>query len=142
MQTNFTHLMVRVTDIPRSVRFYENAFDFVSVRSSRVAGIQDMVGYPHEWVDVNFIEHPSGLTIELVHAPATEAVPAPGEDILGFSGPGHLACRVEDIATVTAQVLKHGGAVVEQSRVTRPGGTQVVFVRDPDGTKIELVQPA
>lgn len=136
-----THAMIRVSDLERSAAFYREVLEFRPTRRTRVDNAEDIVGAPHEWVDVQFLEHPAGPTIELVHAPATPAERAPHDTVLGFAGLNHLACQVDDVDRVIAVALAHGGRVIDSSRSIRPNGRQVVFICDPDGTRLELVGP-
>ena len=53
----------------------------------------------------------------------------------------HLSFRVEDLEAVTARLVALGGRVLEDTRVDNPRyGASVLFLVDPDGTRIELVQ--
>jgi len=81
-----------------------------------------------------------GTRIELLYFPAgylQEEVPRP----MNRLGLTHLSLRVESLDAVLAAVAETGGAVLADSRIDIPvSRSSAVFVTDPDGLRIELVQ--
>ena len=53
---------------------------------------------------------------------------------------GHFALEVEDVRRA-AETLAEGGHPPLGAVITRPNGSSSVFVRDPDGNLVELIQP-
>jgi catechol 2,3-dioxygenase-like lactoylglutathione lyase family enzyme len=53
---------------------------------------------------------------------------------------GHFALEVEDVGRA-AEALAEGGYPPLGAVITRPDGSASVFVRDPDGNLVELIQP-
>jgi lactoylglutathione lyase len=53
----------------------------------------------------------------------------------------HLSFLVEDLDAALAQLRALGAHVLDETRLGREGaGPQAIFVTDPDGTRIELVE--
>jgi len=53
----------------------------------------------------------------------------------------HLSFRVDDLAATLQMIEKAGFAVLERTRIDIPAfEAGAVFITDPDGTLIELVQ--
>jgi catechol 2,3-dioxygenase-like lactoylglutathione lyase family enzyme len=53
----------------------------------------------------------------------------------------HLSLRVDDLDAQLARLVEAGVEVLEPTRIDLPeAGVKAVFVSDPDGTRIELVQ--
>ena len=57
------------------------------------------------------------------------------------NGFGHVAIGVEDAYAACAEVKRRGGTVVREAGPMKHGTTVIAFVTDPDGYKIELIQP-
>jgi lactoylglutathione lyase len=60
-------------------------------------------------------------------------------------GVTHLSFRVEDVDDLTAVIVAAGGTLVEQTRTvlgeaTDPAAPRFIYLTDPDGTRIELMQ--
>jgi predicted enzyme related to lactoylglutathione lyase len=47
---------------------------------------------------------------------------------------------VMDLPAVVAAVAQNGGKILQQTRIEQDGITKAIFVTDPDGMRIELVQ--
>ena len=79
------------------------------------------------------------MRIELLHyrEPATDGRPSDRRNLLGFT---HLSFWVDDIDEVLPRLVAAGGVVLEGTRRTL--GVDLVFVADPDGARIELMQRA
>jgi catechol 2,3-dioxygenase-like lactoylglutathione lyase family enzyme len=55
----------------------------------------------------------------------------------------HLSFEVDDIAATEARLLALGGAPLPDARIRldrEPASISLVFLTDPDGTRIELLQ--
>jgi len=53
---------------------------------------------------------------------------------------GHIALGMDDIYTACQHIAEKGGKVVRQPGPMKHGTTEIAFVEDPDGYKIELIQ--
>ena len=82
-----------------------------------------------------------GTRIELLYYPVAghEATATPRPmNRLGFT---HLSLRVADLEAVAAAIEQGGGVNLAQTRVDNAAwGSKAVFVTDPDGLRIELLQ--
>jgi catechol 2,3-dioxygenase-like lactoylglutathione lyase family enzyme len=57
----------------------------------------------------------------------------------------HVALLVDDLGSVLEQIAISGWKAAGKPQILKRGpnaGKRVVYVRDPDGTTIELMQPA
>ncbi len=53
----------------------------------------------------------------------------------------HMAMRVDDLASLLVELEAAGVEILEESRVQNPAfESDVVYVLDPDGVRIELIQ--
>jgi lactoylglutathione lyase len=118
------HMAYRVTDLAASLDFY-TALGYGEVGRIDIGDAASLIvlKFPGEEV----------VTLELVHRPADGPV-----DIgTGFS---HLVVQVDQLAA-TIEALSQAG--LRPGPVERPGGPdgpKTVWLTDPDGYRIELVQ--
>ncbi len=85
-----------------------------------------------------FLER-DGTTLELqqLSFPDGRELPVP-EVGLGWS---HIGLRVDDAEKVADALCALGGHVIDSSRYRDPElGSQVFFVSDPDGARVELIE--
>lgn len=134
----FSHLAIRVSDVEASRRFYRDAFGFEERTQLTIKGGPTalLLGDPDVQLDAIFLER-DGVVIELqkIHYPD-------GDTRAGFVRMGlcHFGLYVRDLDAVLAAVIEFGGDVVESSRMRNADyGSDLVFVSDPDGTFIELI---
>jgi lactoylglutathione lyase len=78
------------------------------------------------------------LKIELLHfaEPRSTGAPSASRGQIGFT---HLSFFVDDVDTVALHLATLGGEVLATTRAQL--GYEVVFVSDPDGTRVELMAP-
>ena len=78
------------------------------------------------------------LKIELLHftAPVANGTPSARRNQLGFT---HLSFFVDDVDVVAARLTSLGGTIQPGTRAAL--GYDVLFLADPDGTRIELMGP-
>jgi len=78
------------------------------------------------------------LKIELLHfaEPAATGRPSASRGSIGFT---HLSFFVDDVDRVAAELAALGGEILTATRAQL--GYEVVFVADPDGTRVELMAP-
>ena len=55
------------------------------------------------------------------------------------NGFGHIALGVTNIKKTCAQIKENGGKVTREPGPMKHGKTNIAFVEDPDGYKIELI---
>jgi glyoxylase I family protein len=139
----FSHIGICVSDIDRSTRFYVDVLGFrllyaVDFSGNEVAATMEQEGTFRsamllrgdlrvellQWVDV-------ATTGSGIRKPMTE---------LGFT---HLSFRVDDVHELSDAVRAAGGHVVESTLTSLgdgAGATRLLYVTDPDGTRIELME--
>jgi catechol 2,3-dioxygenase-like lactoylglutathione lyase family enzyme len=142
--TSLFHVGITVSELERAVRFYTHGLGFEEVvRQTSDAPYLALTGYPGVEIAAAFVRLEDGLTLELQEYRRAQAGPArnPGTAPAGSS---HLSLRVDDLDRALAQAEQAGGR-----RVTDPvdidrgmnAGARAVYLRDPDGFTIELLEP-
>jgi glyoxylase I family protein len=136
-----SHLGVCVSDLDRALRFWVDGLGFeVFARFDLTRQIAE-VDPP---VDVTslFIQR-QALRLELLHyrSPGVIGHPSTRRNHLGLT---HLSLIVDDVDAAAAHLEQFGGAIVEGTRsgADDPDGVQIIFVADPDGTRVELMRLA
>jgi lactoylglutathione lyase len=119
------HTCYRITDVDRSVGFYE-ALGFEERRRLpiRDEAINVFMGLPGD-----------GDRLELTYNFDT---PEGGYEL--GTGYGHVAVTVDDLDRTLERL---GGQGIEPERppyTVREGGQRLCFVRDPDGYRVELIE--
>eukprot|EP00824_Muranothrix_gubernata_P024682 TRINITY_DN73_c0_g2_i2.p2 TRINITY_DN73_c0_g2~~TRINITY_DN73_c0_g2_i2.p2 ORF type:complete len:146 (+),score=33.89 TRINITY_DN73_c0_g2_i2:37-438(+) len=121
-----THSMIRVLDLDRSIKFYENAFGLKPAGRIEL-GDASLVFLRNEANDFEVeLTWNKGRTEPYTH----------GE------GYGHLAFVVEDVRSEHKRMKEAGYEVTDVKEIFRDDqllGT-IFFVKDPDGYKNELIQ--
>lgn len=121
------HTMIRVGDLDRSLKFYTDVLGMTLLRKK---------DYPTGKFTLAFVgygDEKNNSVIELTHNWEQS------EYDLG-SGFGHLAIGSEDIYKLCDTIKTLGGKVVREPGPMKHGGSEIAFVEDPDGYKIELIQ--
>lgn len=137
-----THIGICVTDLERSTRFYRDGLGF------RFRSEFPVQGEPADTLlqlrDVNlhavYLER-DGTRIELLYYSSPTAVGDATTRPMNARGLTHLSLRVDNLDATLADLERVGARVLPASRIDIPGfDVAAVFVSDPDGTLIELVQ--
>jgi len=123
MLKKFLHTRMRVNDLERSVKFYEQALGLkVARRLTSPRGAQ-----------LVFLSMPNtDAQIELCQMPNAESVKVQS-DLM------HLAFEVEDLKTFAADLEKKGFQLSD-GPTDAGGGTFLAFIDAPEGYEVELVQ--
>ena len=119
------HTCYRITEIDRSIAFY-TALGFEERRRMpiREEAINVFMGLPG-----------GGDQLELTYNH--------GVDSYQFgTGYGHIALTVDDLAQTLAGLAEEGIEPEQTPYRLREGGSLLCFVRDPDGYRIELIEPS
>ena len=139
------HFGVTVSDMERSLGFWRDRLGLEETGRGVVEWehLDRLVALPNtkiEWVELAI---PGGGTVELsqYHRPVGGAV-APGEE--NEPGRSHLSLLVDDLGATfadlrAAEVRTRTDSVVEIPRGSYAGG-KAVYVFDPDGVEVELIQ--
>jgi lactoylglutathione lyase len=140
-----SHVGVCVDDIEASTRFYRDVLGF-TVRST--GSLAPDVGPIMELDGVRgrncFLDR-GELTIELLEfttPPVADGLERRPMNRHGFT---HMACHVDSIDDVIRPIEDAGGAVLAHTRrqITRggfDGPIEIMYVTDPNGVRIELIQ--
>jgi lactoylglutathione lyase len=123
MTSELLHTCYRITDIDRSVAFYEAlGFDERRTMTLKDGAVNTFMGLPGD-----------ADRLELTWNPGVESYE------LG-TGYGHIAISTPDIHATLAALAKLGIDAEKPPYSVREGGSLLTFVRDPDGYRIELIQ--
>jgi lactoylglutathione lyase len=123
MLTKFLHTRMRVNDLERTVKFYEDALG-LKVTSRRISP---------RGAHVAFLAMPgTDAEIELAQLPGSPSV-AVQPDLM------HLAFEVDDLAAFTAQLAQKGYALSD-GPTTTSSGSILAFIDAPEGYEIEFIQ--
>ena len=135
------HVAIRVSDWRRSLRFYHDVLGFRYVGEEDVpdpslAALTGSDGVPH----IVYLERDE-VRIALVSVAregASAPAPAASPD---RPGPIHLSLRVRDLASLLEDLEEEGVRVLHETRSQLPEiPLGRVFVADPDGIPVELVE--
>ncbi len=137
-----SHVGVCVSDLDRSLRFWVDGLGFEA--GERYDLESTLLPELHLALEVDgpvavtsqFVRHGSTAVELLAFAePAPTGRPSASRGLLGLT---HLAFHVEDLAGAIEHLVRHGGTLIESTRVDV--GTNVAFLEDPDGVRIELME--
>ncbi len=119
------HTRMRVNDLERTVKFYEEALGLtVSSRHTSPRGAQ-----------LAFLRTPnSDEEIEICQLPNSPSVQVQA-DLM------HLAFEVADLTAFTAQLVKKGYKLSDGPTSTS-SGSMIAFIDAPEGYEVELIQRA
>ncbi|HEY2300901.1 MAG TPA: VOC family protein [Acidimicrobiales bacterium] len=131
-----THLAIRVRDLERSLCFYRDLLGFTENSRVDMVGAPSalLIGNPEARLSAVFLER-DGVVVELQQL---EGVSGHCEGVnLGYS---HIGFRVTDLPLLLDAMRAAGADVLEDSRYQdETFGSEVIFVTDPDGARIELI---
>jgi catechol 2,3-dioxygenase-like lactoylglutathione lyase family enzyme len=140
------HVGITTADADRSLRFYRDLLGMRVLADSRLtsASVATLLGVDELELRIVDLDTGDGRIVELleyakpagVHADYTSRDP----------GTAHVAFGVDDLDAIAAGIAAAGGAVISRHAVTAGdtegifAGVRLLYVRDPDGMILELVQ--
>ena len=134
--TKFNHIGHCVTNVERSRKFYEQALGFKYDRELTVEGEGPSkllrVKLPLKLHAVYLVRE--GFTLELLYYPQPGAAPR-RERAMNEPGLTHISLNVRDMKATLTKVKELGGQILSDTDVGA-----AIFVKDPDGQLIELIQ--
>jgi lactoylglutathione lyase len=144
MLQGFSHIGIGVSDIERSAAFYVDVLGFRQLYALDFTGNEVAATMEQEGSFLSRMLLRDDVRIELlqwVDVPISGSGRRKLMTELGFT---HLSFRVDDIDELSAAITAAGGAVHGHT-LTVLGGegatpTKLLYVTDPDGTRIELMQ--
>jgi catechol 2,3-dioxygenase-like lactoylglutathione lyase family enzyme len=140
------HTGVTVSNLERSLEFWQNVLGFEF--SHRVHQASEMAsqitGVAGAEIKLAVVKAPGGHKIELLEylAPPDRKQ---GVDLRPCDvGSVHVALTVDNLDAVLSKIAASGWKAAGKPETLKSGpnaGKRVVYVRDPDGTTIEFMQP-
>ena len=123
------HTMLRVGDMPRSIRFYTEVMGMQLLRTTERPEQKYSLAF------VGYGSNPEQAEIELTYNHGVS------EYDLG-TGYNHIAIGVDDLDGTLERLAAEG--IDPEKPPYRPGGRtegpRICFVRDPDGYRIEIIE--
>ena len=141
-----SHIGICVTDLSASARFYCEGLGFRPLHPLHVQGPEAarLLGLKSVQLEARYLER-DDTRIELLHFTEpgvtgrddSERAPRP----MNRPGLTHLSLRTNDLEADIARLEALGGQLLPETRIDNPDfKAHAVFLLDPDGTRIELVQ--
>jgi catechol 2,3-dioxygenase-like lactoylglutathione lyase family enzyme len=140
------HTGITVSNLERSLAFWRDVLGFeLSHRAYQTGELAaEITGVPGAEISLAVLRTPGGHKIELLEYLA----PADRKQYGGLRpcdvGSVHLALTVDNLDAVLEKVAASGWKAGRQPQTLKTGpnaGKRVIYVRDPDGTTIEFMQP-
>ncbi len=123
----FLHTMLRVGNLDRSIEFYTDVLGMKLLRKN------DNEQYQYTLAFVGYADESEQAVLELTYNWGTDKYE------LG-NAYGHIALGTDDIYATCDAIRKAGGKIIREPGPVLGGTTEIAFVEDPDGYKIELIQ--
>ena len=127
------HTGISVSDMERSLKWYKDVLGFEPTGKDFYA--------PPLGARIAFIRGLGGYEIELFQYDAPKAIPEdrlkPNSDLQTIDTK-HVAFQVSDMAGFKAKAVAYGVDIAHEVTMC---GESVMFIRDPDGVLVELIQP-
>ena len=118
--------MIRVGDLERSIKFYTEIFGMSLLKKD---------DFPEGKFSIAFVGYGSekdNVVIELTHNWGRESY------TIG-DGYGHIALGVRDIFGICNELERIGARITRKPGPMMHGTTNIAFIEDPDGYKVELI---
>lgn len=140
-QSTTSHLGLCVSNLERSRRFYIDGLGFTEFARFEITRPIAEVDAPHDIT--SYFMQKDGLRIELLdyRKPGVIGTPSTRRNQLGLT---HLSFVVDDVDAAAKELEEYGGTIIEGTRSGQedPSMVQIIFLADPDGTRVELMRLA
>ena len=140
------HVGITVSDVDRALDFYRDLLGLRVVADSTISepAVAELLGLDSVELRIVDLDSGDGRIVELIHYVHPKGRRSDYES----SDPAteHIAFTVDDLAAVRARLADAGAKIVSRRPLTinDPGGSfdgaVCLYVRDPDGAILELVQ--
>jgi catechol 2,3-dioxygenase-like lactoylglutathione lyase family enzyme len=145
--TRIDHVGITVSDVDRALGFYRDLLGLRLIADSTVAEpeVAELLGLASPvQLRIADLDSGDGRIIELLEyvQPRGRRIAFESSDV----ATAHIAFTVDDLAAVRERLLDAGATIVSRRPITisEPGGSFdgaiCLYVRDPDGVILELVQ--
>lgn len=140
------HTGITVSNLERSVAFWRDVLGFEPSHSAHQTGemAEEITGVAGAEIKLAVIKTPNGHKIELLEYLA----PPERKNRVDLRpcdvGLVHVALIVDDLDAILSAINASGWKAAGKPQTLQSGpnaGKRVVYVRDPDGTTIEFMQP-
>ena len=121
------HTMLRVGDLPRSIKFYTEVMGMTLLRQSENPSQNYTLAF------LGYGSNPDHAEIELTYNHGVSSYD------LGTAY-GHIAIAVPNAAAACERIRNGGGQVTREAGPVKGGTTVIAFITDPDGYKVELIE--
>jgi glyoxylase I family protein len=137
-----SHIGICVTDLARSIHFYRDLLGFTYRSELRVQGEPSDTLLRLRGVDLHAVYlDRDGTRIELLYYAAPGAVGDGTVRPMNGRGLTHLSLRVSELREMLPALRAEGVNVLDDTLIDIPDfGSAAIFITDPDGTLIELLQ--
>jgi lactoylglutathione lyase len=140
----FGHAGFQVRDLERSRRYYRDIIGLQEIeRLTRDEPyLSQVTGYDGVRLEISLLaERTTGVILELVEYPA--GLGQPVDPATANPGSGHICFIVDDVDAIHARAVSAGYGSVNPPVTPTAGrwiGGRSVYLLDPDGIRVELVQ--
>jgi lactoylglutathione lyase len=145
MVSGCDHIGIQVRDLERSSRFYEEHLGFRRVDRFSMSEeyVQRVVGYyPDVTLEIAVLAIPgSEVFLEILEYRGVGGSPI--DPATGNPGTAHFCLFVDDLDELYARLREAGVEFVSELQTPTVGpneGGRLVYMIDPDGIRVELVQ--
>jgi len=122
------HTMLRVGNLEESLNFYCDVLGMKLLRQK---------DYPEGKFTLAFVGYGSEAEQAVIELTYNWGV----DHYEIGTGYGHIALGVDDIYETCQEIKTRGGKVTREPGPMKHGSSVIAFVEDPNGYKIELIQP-
>lgn len=141
------HFGLVVADLEKSLEFYQGilGLELLGMMDREGDDISTIVGFPNTHLKIAFLRLPAsgGVTLELIQYVHPKGQPV--DTMRCNSGNAHICFRTDDVRSTYAELKARGVQFVSEPVEVLNGinrGACSVYLRDPDGVSMEIIQPA
>jgi catechol 2,3-dioxygenase-like lactoylglutathione lyase family enzyme len=144
--TRIDHVGITVSDLDRALGFYRDLLGLRVLADSTLSEpeVADLLGFDSVQLRIADLDSGDGRVVELIQylQPKGTRIDYQSAD----PATAHIAFTVDDLASVHERLVRAGATIVSRRPITisEPGGSFdgaiCLYVRDPDGVILELVQ--
>ena len=139
---HLSHIGICVANLERSLVFYRDGLGFRERSKLDVSGaaVDTLLQLSDTQLRAIYLER-DGTRIELLQFSEPGHRGDGSERPMNQLGLTHLSLRVSDLDATIADLTRAGGRAMHETRIEHPEfRVSAIFVSDPDGTRIELVE--